>query len=188
LVLFYQLLRRHLKELMPIIYTPTEADAIANYSHLFRRSEGLYLTFSNEDSMEEDFLEQTKGRDLDLIVCSDAEAILGIGDQGVGGIGISTAKSVIYTLLAGINPVKSLPVVLDVGTDNETLRNDPLYVGWRHERIRGDAYDQFTDKYLIFIFIRLSSSMNDYSLDSLGLFSWFENTYLIRCCTSRISG
>jgi len=105
--------------------------------------------------MEEDFLEQTKGRDLDLIVCSDAEAILGIGDQGVGGIGISTAKSVIYTLLAGIDPVKSLPVVLDVGTDNETLRNDPLYVGWRHERIRGDAYDQFTDKYLIFIFICL---------------------------------
>jgi malate dehydrogenase (oxaloacetate-decarboxylating) len=101
-VLFYQLLRRHLRELMPIVYTPTEvrarsvqyafglslntiqADAIANYSHLFRRSEGLYLTFSNQDSMEEDFLEQIKGRDLDLVVCSDAEAILGIGDQGVG--------------------------------------------------------------------------------------------------------
>ncbi|KAI0005555.1 hypothetical protein BJV74DRAFT_805224 [Russula compacta] len=147
-VLFYQLLLRHLKELMPIVYTPTEADAIANYSHLFRRSEGLYLTFSSQDSMEEDFLEQIKGRDIDLIVCSDAEAILGIGDQGVGGIGISTAKSVIYTLLAGIDPVKSLPVVLDVGTDNETLLNDPLYVGWRHERIRGDTYDRFTDKFV----------------------------------------
>jgi malate dehydrogenase (oxaloacetate-decarboxylating) len=101
-VLFYQLLRRNLRELMPVIYTPTEvrvvlssrlwddssnavqADAIANYSHLFRRSEGLYLTFSNQDSMEEDFLEQIKGRDIDLVVCSDAEAILGIGDQGVG--------------------------------------------------------------------------------------------------------
>ncbi|KAH9982317.1 hypothetical protein BGW80DRAFT_1262709 [Lactifluus volemus] len=148
LVLFYQLLRRHLKELMPIVYTPTEADAIANYSHLFRRSEGLYLTFDNQNSMEEDFLEQIRGRDIDLIVCSDAEAILGIGDQGVGGIGISTAKSVLYTLLAGIDPAKSLPVVLDVGTDNETLLNDPLYVGWRHSRVRGDAYDQFTDKFV----------------------------------------
>ncbi|KAH9049536.1 hypothetical protein EDB84DRAFT_1556139 [Lactarius hengduanensis] len=147
-VLFYQLLLRHLRELMPIIYTPTEADAIANYSHLFRRSEGLYLTFDNQNSMEEDFLEQTRGRDIDLIVCSDAEAILGIGDQGVGGIGISTAKSALYTLLAGIAPTKSLPVVLDVGTNNESLINDPLYVGWRHERVRGDAYDQFIDKFV----------------------------------------
>ncbi|KAI9513089.1 hypothetical protein F5148DRAFT_1158637 [Russula earlei] len=144
-VLFYQLLLRHLKELMPIVYTPTEADAIANYSHLFRRSEGLYLTYSGRDSMEEDFFEQIKGRDIDLIVCSDSGAILGIGDQGVG---ISTAKSVIYTLLAGINPVKSLPVVLDVGTDNEILLNDPLYVGWCHKRIRGEDYDQFTDKFV----------------------------------------
>ncbi|KAI9454914.1 hypothetical protein BJY52DRAFT_1282703 [Lactarius psammicola] len=147
-VLFYQLLLRHLRELMPIIYTPTEADAIANYSHLFRRSEGLYLTFHNQHSMEEDFLEQTRGRDIDLIVCSDAEAILGIGDQGVGGIGISTAKSALYTLLAGIDPSKSLPVVLDVGTNNESLLSDPLYVGWRHERVRGDAYDQFIDKFV----------------------------------------
>ncbi|KAH9176856.1 hypothetical protein EDB89DRAFT_1936871 [Lactarius sanguifluus] len=144
-VLFYQLLLRHLRELMPIIYTPTEADAIANYSHLFRRSEGLYLTFDNQNSMEEDFLEQTRGRDIDLIVCSDAEAILGIGDQGVG---ISTAKSALYTLLAGIAPTKSLPVVLDVGTNNESLISDPLYVGWRHERVRGDAYDQFIDKFV----------------------------------------
>lgn len=147
-VLFYQLLLCHLRELMPIIYTPTEADAIANYSHLFRRSEGLYLTFDNQQSMEEDFLEQIRGRDINLIVCSDAEAILGIGDQGVGGIGISTAKSALYTLLAGIAPTKSLSVVLDVGTNNESLFRDPLYVGWRHERIRGDAYDQFIDKFV----------------------------------------
>jgi malate dehydrogenase (oxaloacetate-decarboxylating) len=98
--------------------------------------------------MEEDFLEQIKGRDIDLVVCSDAEAILGIGDQGVGGIGISTAKALIYTLLAGIDPAKALPVVLDVGTDNELLINDPLYVGWRNGRIRGDAYDRFIDKFV----------------------------------------
>jgi malate dehydrogenase (oxaloacetate-decarboxylating) len=98
--------------------------------------------------MEEDFLEQTKGRDIDLIVCSDAEAILGIGDQGVGGIGISTAKAAIYTLIGGIDPSKALSVTLDVGTNNEDLLNDHLYVGWRENRIRGEAYDQFIDKFV----------------------------------------
>ncbi|KAG6843955.1 hypothetical protein H0H93_016776 [Arthromyces matolae] len=98
--------------------------------------------------MEEDFLEQIKGRDIDLVVCSDAEAILGIGDQGVGGIGISTAKSVIYTLIGGMDPSKSLSVTLDVGTNNEDLLNDDLYVGWNHERVRGEEYDQFVDKFV----------------------------------------
>ncbi|KIK71481.1 hypothetical protein GYMLUDRAFT_33660 [Collybiopsis luxurians FD-317 M1] len=147
-VLYYTLLRRHLRELVPIIYTPTEAEAIANYSHLFRRSEGLFLTFANRDSMEEDFLEATKGRDLDLFVSSDAEAILGIGDQGVGGIGISSAKSVIYSLIGGIDPSKALAVTLDVGTDNEDLLKDPLYVGWPHNRVRGNEYDKFVDKFV----------------------------------------
>ncbi|KAG1902607.1 uncharacterized protein F5891DRAFT_1022447 [Suillus fuscotomentosus] len=147
-VLYYSLLSRHLKELTPIIYTPTEAEAIANYSHLFRRSEGLFLTFPDQDSMEKDFLEQTRGKDIELIVCTDAEAILGIGDQGVGGIGISSAKSAIYTLLAGINPAKALSVTLDVGTDNEALLNDHLYVGWPSRRIRGVEYDKFIDKFV----------------------------------------
>ncbi|KZT27489.1 hypothetical protein NEOLEDRAFT_1060186 [Neolentinus lepideus HHB14362 ss-1] len=145
MVLYYELLRRHLKELVPIIYTPTEGDAIANYSHLYRRSEGLYLTFPNQDSMEEDFLEQIKGRNIDLIVCSDAEAILGIGDQGVG---ISAAKAALYSLIAGINPSRFIPVILDVGTDNDTLRNDDLYVGWPEKRLRGEAYDKFIDKFV----------------------------------------
>ncbi|RDB24334.1 putative NAD-dependent malic enzyme 3 [Hypsizygus marmoreus] len=147
-VLYYTLVSGHLRELVPIIYTPTEAEAISNYSHLFRRSEGMYLTFIDEATMEEDFLEQTRERKIDLIVCSDAEAILGIGDQGVGGIGISTAKSAIYTLIGGIDPSKSLSVTLDVGTDNETLLNDELYVGWPHRRIRGEAYDIFIDKFV----------------------------------------
>ncbi|KAI0701246.1 hypothetical protein C8T65DRAFT_656552 [Cerioporus squamosus] len=147
-VLYYGLLSRHLKELIPIIYTPTQGDAIANYSHLFRRSEGMYLTFPEQDSMEEDFLEQTRGRDIQLFVVSDSEAILGIGDQGVGGIGITTAKSAIYTLLGGMDPSKTLSVVLDVGTDNEGLLNDNLYVGWANRRIRGKAYDRFVDKFV----------------------------------------
>ncbi|KAJ7459054.1 hypothetical protein B0H11DRAFT_177364 [Mycena galericulata] len=148
IVLYYTILNRHLRELIPIIYTPTEAEAISDYSHLYRRSEGLYLTFTNQDSMEEDFLEQTKGRNIDLIVCSDSEAILGIGDQGVGGIGISSAKSVIYSLIGGIDPSQTLSVVLDVGTDNEGLLNDHLYVGWPHKRVRGEDYDKFVDKFV----------------------------------------
>ncbi|KAG1813881.1 uncharacterized protein BJ212DRAFT_1514481 [Suillus subaureus] len=144
-VLYYSLLSRHLKELTSIIYTPTEAEAIENYSHLFRRSEGLFLTFPDQDSMEEDFLEQTRGKDIELIVCTDAEAILGIGDQGVG---ISSAKSAIYTLLGGINPAKAFSVTLDVGTDNERLLSDQLYVGWPSRRVRGDEYDKFIDKFV----------------------------------------
>ncbi|KAK0184632.1 hypothetical protein F5146DRAFT_1074385 [Armillaria mellea] len=147
-VLYFALLSRHLSELVPIIYTPTEADAIASYSHLFRRSEGLYLTFPDQDTMEQDFLEQTKGRSIDLIVCSDAEAILGIGDQGVGGIGISAAKAVIYTLIGGIDPSRALAVTLDVGTNNEDLLNDNLYVGWPNKRVSGEQYDQFIDKFV----------------------------------------
>ncbi|KAI0348336.1 hypothetical protein BDW22DRAFT_1350522 [Trametopsis cervina] len=147
-VLYYALIQRHLKELIPVIYTPTQAEAISQYSHLFRRSEGLYLTYANEATMEEDFLEQTRGRDLQLFVCSDAEAILGIGDQGVGGIGIATAKAALYTLLGGIDPSQALSVTLDVGTDNPDLLNDELYVGWPNQRIRGQDYDRFVNKFV----------------------------------------
>ncbi|KAH9854420.1 hypothetical protein C2E23DRAFT_726376 [Lenzites betulinus] len=146
--LYYGLLSRHVKELIPIIYTPTQGDAIANYSHLFRRSEGLYLSFPEQDDMEVDFLEYTKGRDIQLFVITDSEAILGIGDQGVGGIGIATAKSAIYTLLGGMDPSKTVPVVLDVGTDNKHLLDDKLYVGWSNRRIRGKAYDRFVDQFM----------------------------------------
>ncbi|KAI0658324.1 hypothetical protein C8Q70DRAFT_1045707 [Cubamyces menziesii] len=131
-VLYFALISRHLRELIPIIYTPTEAEAISNYSHLFRRSEGLYLTFPTQDSMEEDFLEQTRGRQIDLVVCSDAEQILGIGDQGVG----------------AIDPARTLSVTLDVGTDNDDLLDDRLYVGWPHKRIRGEEYDRFVDRFV----------------------------------------
>ncbi|KAK0207634.1 hypothetical protein IW262DRAFT_1281832 [Armillaria fumosa] len=150
-VLYFAFLSRHVRELVPIIYTPTEADAIASYSRLFRRSEGLYLTLPDQDTMDQDFLEQIKGRSIDLIVCSDAEQILGIGDQGVGDLSalqISAAKAVIYTLIGGIDPSRVLAVTLDVGTNNEDLLNDKLYVGWPNKRIRGKQYDQFIDKFI----------------------------------------
>ncbi|CAE6459169.1 unnamed protein product [Rhizoctonia solani] len=158
-VLYYSLLSRHLKEMMPIIYTPTEAEAIANYSHLFRRSEGLFLTYSDEADMERAYLDQTHHRKIDLIVVSDAEAILGIGDQGVGGIGISTAKATVYSLIGGIDPSKALSVTLDVGTDNKDLLDDELYVGWQHKRVRGEDYDRFVDK-----FVQLVRKHNPHSL------------------------
>ncbi|TBU26601.1 hypothetical protein BD311DRAFT_667195 [Dichomitus squalens] len=144
-VLYYALLSRHLQEMTPIIYTPTEAEAISNYSHLFRRSEGVFLTYPLRDSLEEDFLAETKGRQIDLIVVSDAEQILGIGDQGVG---IATAKSAIYTLVGGVDPAKALAVTLDVGTNNQDLLEDRLYVGWPHERIRGQEYDDFINRFV----------------------------------------
>nr|XP_031860408.1 uncharacterized protein CI109_004018 [Kwoniella shandongensis]KAA5527480.1 hypothetical protein CI109_004018 [Kwoniella shandongensis] len=146
--LFYAVLRTHLIEMFPIIYTPTEAEAIADYSHLFRRSEGLYLSPPDVDQMEVDFLDACEGRELELIVVSDAEAILGIGDQGSGGIGISSAKAVIYSLVAGIDPAKALAVSLDVGTNNSDLLDDPLYIGYREKRLRGQKYDAFLEKFV----------------------------------------
>ncbi|WWC64558.1 uncharacterized protein I303_107169 [Kwoniella dejecticola CBS 10117] len=146
--LYYALLSKHLIEMFPIVYTPTEADAISEYSQLFRRSEGLYISPPEIDHMEEDFLDACEGRDLDLIVVSDGEAILGIGDQGSGGIGISSAKAVIYTLAAGVDPAKALAVTLDVGTNNEDLLKDDLYVGYRKKRLRGEKYDQLVDKFV----------------------------------------
>ncbi|WWC72037.1 uncharacterized protein I206_105996 [Kwoniella pini CBS 10737] len=146
--LYYALLSKYLIEMFPIVYTPTEADAISEYSQLFRRSEGLYISPPESDYMEEEFLDACEGRDLDLIVVSDGEAILGIGDQGSGGIGISSAKAVIYTLAAGIDPAKALAVTLDVGTNNEDLLNDDLYVGYREKRLRGQKYDELVDKFV----------------------------------------
>ncbi|CAD6585183.1 MAG: NAD-dependent malic enzyme, mitochondrial [Tremellales sp. Tagirdzhanova-0007] len=159
-VLFYALLSTHLEEMFPVIYTPTEAEAISKYSHVFRRSEGLYLSAPSADSMEQDFLDACEGRDLDLIVVSDGEAILGIGDQasleengmrdplqGCGGIGISSAKGVIYTLAAGINPARLLAVTLDVGTNNTDLLQDEMYLGTRAKRLDPNAYDQFVDRF-----------------------------------------
>jgi malate dehydrogenase (oxaloacetate-decarboxylating) len=116
-MLYLQLILDHLKEMFPIIYTPTEGDAIANYSKLFRKPEGLFLNIDDQDRIEEDMDQFGNPDDIDIIVVSDGQQILGIGDQGVGGILISIAKLVLYTLCAGINPARTLPVVLDCGTD-----------------------------------------------------------------------
>ncbi|MCW2917201.1 MAG: NAD-dependent malic enzyme [Actinomycetia bacterium] len=149
-VLFYRLLADHLREMLPIVYDPTVAQAIKNYSDEYRRPRGLYLSIDNPDGIEPAFRNLGMSPDdVDLIVASDAEEILGIGDWGVGGgAGIAAGKLAVYTAAAGIDPARVIPVALDVGTDNKELLNDPLYIGNRHERVRGQRYDDFIDAYV----------------------------------------
>ncbi|GAA0380858.1 putative NAD-dependent malic enzyme 3 [Acrocarpospora corrugata] len=149
-VLFYRLLSDHLREMLPIVYDPTVAQAIKNYSHEYRRPRGVYLSIDDTDGIERAFRNfGLESGDVDLIVASDAEEILGIGDWGVGGgAGIAVGKLAVYTAAAGIDPARVIAVALDVGTDNEALLNDPRYVGERHARVRGTRYDDFIDAYV----------------------------------------
>ncbi|XP_014562570.1 hypothetical protein COCVIDRAFT_21659 [Bipolaris victoriae FI3] len=147
-VLYYRLILDHLKEMFSVIYTPTEGEAIADYSKIFRRPEGCFLNIDDMGRVEDDIKQWGGPEDIDLIVVSDGQQILGIGDQGVGAILISVAKLVIYTLCAGIHPSRTLPVVLDCGTDNEDLLNDELYLGLRKPRVSGEKYDQFVDMFV----------------------------------------
>ena len=147
--LYYRVLSEHLAELLPIVYDPTVGDAIQRYSHEYRRPRGIFLSIDQPDDIEKSFATLELGPDdVDLIVCSDAEEILGIGDWGVGGIQIAVGKLAVYTAAAGVDPRRVIPVSLDVGTDNEGLLNDPLYLGNRHARVRGKDYDAFIQKYL----------------------------------------
>ncbi|KAM3548245.1 hypothetical protein ARSEF4850_009526 [Beauveria asiatica] len=147
-VLYYKLLETHLKEMFSIIYTPTEGDAIQNYSRLFRKPEGCFLNIRDQDSIEQSLAANDNAEDIDYIVVSDGEEILGIGDQGVGAILISAAKLAITTLCAGIHPSRQLPVVLDCGTNNEELLQNKLYLGLQERRVRGKEYDDFVDKFV----------------------------------------
>jgi malate dehydrogenase (oxaloacetate-decarboxylating) len=148
-VLYYRVLADHLAELLPVVYDPTIGDAIERYSHEYRRPRGVYLSIDKPNEMDKAFASLQLGPDdVDLIVCSDAEEILGIGDWGVGGSEIAVGKLAVYTAAAGIDPRRVIPVSLDVGTDNEGLLNDPLYLGNRHSRVRGAAYDAFIRRYV----------------------------------------
>jgi malate dehydrogenase (oxaloacetate-decarboxylating) len=147
--LYFRVLTDHLAELLPVVYDPTVGEAIEKYSHEYRRPRGIFLSIDDPDDVEKAFRTLDLGPgDVDLIVCSDAEEILGIGDWGVGGIQISVGKLAVYTAAAGIDPGRVIPVSLDVGTDNEALLNDPLYLGNRHARVRGADYDAFIERYL----------------------------------------
>ncbi len=140
--LFYALLTRHIEELMPTLYTPTVGIGCQQFSRIFRKPRGLFLSFPLKDRIGR-ILANPRFDKVEAIVVSDGERILGLGDQGAGGMGIPIGKLALYTACAGLHPSTTLPVLLDVGTDNRALLDDPLYIGWRHERVRGQAYDDF---------------------------------------------
>lgn len=148
-VLFYRLLGDHLEEMLPIVYTPTVGKAIQRYSYEYRRPAGVYLSVHAPEEIEGALTASGLGpHDVDLIVATDGEAILGIGDWGVGGIDISVGKLAVYTAAAGIDPNRTLAVMLDVGTNREELLEDPLYLGNRHPRVDRETYDAFIDAYV----------------------------------------
>jgi malate dehydrogenase (oxaloacetate-decarboxylating) len=147
--LYYKLLKDHLAEMLPIIYTPTVGTAIERYSQEFQRPGGVYLSVDSPEDIDTAFQNYGAGADdIDLIIATDAEQILGIGDWGVGGIAISIGKLAVYTAAAGIDPTRVIPVMLDVGTDREALLTYPAYMGVRHPRVRGEQYDAFIDAYV----------------------------------------
>ncbi|MDX7988269.1 NAD-dependent malic enzyme [Xenorhabdus sp. 12] len=145
--LFYRLLDAHLSEMMPIIYTPTVGEACEHFSDIYRRARGLFISYPNKDYID-DMLQNATKQNVKVIVVTDGERILGLGDQGIGGMGIPIGKLSLYTSCGGISPAYTLPVVLDVGTNNPQRLNDPLYMGWRHPRITGKEYDEFVDEFI----------------------------------------
>lgn len=144
--LFYGLLQAHIKDMMPIIYTPVVGEACRHYSHMYRRPRGLYISYNDRSRMEAMLANVFHA--VEVIVVTDGERILGLGDLGLNGVGIPIGKLSLYTLCAGIHPAVTLPIVLDVGTDNHEFLNDPLYLGWRHERVRGAEYDAFIERFV----------------------------------------
>jgi malate dehydrogenase (oxaloacetate-decarboxylating) len=143
-VLYYRLLADHLSEMLPVVYTPTVGQAIENYSHEYRRPRGVYLSVDQPELIEQSLRAfGLAGDDVDLIVATDAGSILGIGDWGVGGMGIAVGKLAVYTAAAGIDPGRCIPVMLDVGTDRQSLLDDPMYIGNRHPRVPVPEYDAF---------------------------------------------
>ncbi len=148
-VLFYRLLTDHISEMLPIVYTPTIGTAIERFSHEFGRPRGVYLSVNHPGQVETAFRNYGLGPgDVDLIVATDSEGILGIGDWGVGGIQIAIGKLAVYIAAAGLHPRRVIPVVLDTGTDNQALLADEMYLGHRHRRVRGDRYDELIDTYV----------------------------------------
>ena len=146
-VLFYRLLLDHIEEMTPMVYTPVVALACQQFSHIYRRPRGLFISYPLRDSIPT-LLRNRPNPEVDVIVVTDGERILGIGDHGAGGLGIPIGKLSLYTLIGGIRPERTLPIVLDVGTNNAERLKDPEYLGWRHERVTGQAYFDFVDQFV----------------------------------------
>ena len=145
--LFYSFIEHNIEELLPIVYTPTVGEGCQRFSEIWRKPRGLFLSFPHKERIDK-ILVNPRYDDVRCIVVSDGERILGLGDQGAGGMGIPIGKMALYTALAGIPPEHCLPILLDVGTDNETHLNDPIYIGWQHKRVRGQEYDDFVEAFV----------------------------------------
>ncbi len=146
-MLFYRLVADHIEEMLPILYTPTVGLACQRFSEIYRRPRGLFISYPDRDRIRE-ILHNRPRREVDVIVVTDGQRVLGLGDQGIGGMGIPIGKLALYVALGGINPARTLPVLLDAGTDNAELLGDPMYLGWRHRRIGGSGYDDFVDRFV----------------------------------------
>lgn len=146
-VLFYRLAKEHLSEILPLIYTPIVGAAVKGYSDEFRQARGLYISIEDQDHIES-ILDNRTNPDIDVVVVTDGEAILGIGDQGIGGIDIPIAKSMVYSLCGGMHHLSTLPIMLDVGTNNQSLLDNPLYLGLRQPRVDDKGYYAFLDRFI----------------------------------------
>src|SRR5271170_3249112 len=145
--LFYALLVRNVEQMLPLVYTPTVGEGCQRFSEIWRKPRGVFLSYPNKHRIAQ-ILGHSRYDDVKCIVVSDGERILGLGDQGAGGMGIPIGKMALYTALGGIHPENCLPILLDVGTDNEDRLKDPIYIGWRHHRVRGQDYDAFVDAFV----------------------------------------
>jgi len=146
-VLFYAFVESHLAEMLPILYTPTVGQACQEFSHIYRRPHGLFLSWPHRDRIPSQI--EALEQDIDVVVVTDGERILGLGDLGIGGMGIPIGKLALYTAAGGVDPRRTLPVFLDAGTNNQALLDDPLYLGWRHERVTGKDYESFVETFVI---------------------------------------
>lgn len=180
--LFYRLVQQNLEEMLPIIYTPTVGDACERFSAIYRSNRGIFVSYNDRDYMDDILRSVTKSK-VKVIVVTDGERVLGLGDQGVGGMGISIGKLSLYTACGGISPAYTLPVTLDVGTNNEKLLNDPVYMGSKHPRITGEEYEQFVDKFMKAVKRRWPDAMvqfEDFAQpNAMPLLKRYRDTY---CC------
>jgi malate dehydrogenase (oxaloacetate-decarboxylating) len=180
--LFYRLLQEHITEMMPIVYTPVVGEGCKLYSRIYRRPRGLYISYNHRNEICT-VLDNAPNEAVDVIVVTDGERILGLGDLGVGGMGIPVGKLSLYTLCAGIAPSRTLPMILDLGTDNESLLRDPLYLGLRRNRVRGQDYDDFIEAFVQAVMDRFPNVLLQWEDFSKNNASRLLERYRDRLCT-----